>query len=105
VQPFRSTVAYSSASLQVTFDDCFTMAIAPVFEYLLENPSLKTTVVLVPSLEDAHHTFCFPQPAFAKRHITCVRLPASPPVHVAVAAAVVAAAALLLLLEFLFLLI
>lgn len=55
------------SQINLTFEECFRLYIAePILGFFLDNPSIKTTIVLAPSLFDAHHTFCFPQPAFAK---------------------------------------
>ena len=52
----------------LTFEECFQLNIAePILGFVLDNPDIKTTIVLAPSVDDAHHTFCFPQPAFAKK--------------------------------------
>ncbi len=64
----------------LTFEDCFRLYVAePIRAFLEEHPDIKTTLLLAPSLDDAHHTFCFPQPAFAKSSFQCVRRRSSKP--------------------------
>ena len=56
-----------SGPISLTFEECFRLYVAePILGFALDNPDVKTTIMLAPSLDDVHHTYCFPQPAFAK---------------------------------------
>eukprot|EP00501_MAST-03F_sp_TOSAG23-6_P001532 GSMAST32.ASY1.ANO1.1595.1 assembled CDS len=60
----------STAMKDVTYDQLFTEQVILKMLVEMSHLDLKSKIVLVPSIQDAHHTPVFPQPAFSSRFFT-----------------------------------